>query len=272
MKRKLSEHVDHTYGLRSMAKRSKPTIQLNAKVADRQIARGRKSDFPLKYAVVVLHDIGKEVARLTQQSQCAAPATSITPTTPITTPYSHFMELNDHCILEVMDFLTITELCAMAEVSVRLKKLSEYFFRVKFGRFFSMEHLLNGTDKIGIKQARRLFQNFGHLITSLHVSRKWFVFDLPYRNAFKGQRQLLTLINEYCSKNLKTLTLRHFWINPELIMEHLPVFMRLQTLNYYRLSCYCSEEKTFAHFGNIVSKIFEFNQLTHQMPQLVQLV
>ena len=270
MKRKSSEHVDHTYGLRSLAKRAKSTPSNPEAATVRQHAGGQPSEFPLKHCVVLLHDIRLERAQ--QKQQPHSPVAAATSNDAPPTPYSAFMELNDHCILEMFEFLTLADLCVMAEVSVRLKQLAEYFFRVKYGQFLSMKELMHGTDKIRKKNVRRLFQNFGHLITNLHVSRKWFAFDLPKRNAFKGQRKLLMLIKQYGTTNLKTLTLRHFWISPEMIVEYLPIFMRLQTLNYYRLSCYSSEHKTFCHFGYVLAKIFEIQQVTDQMPQVIQLI
>lgn len=256
MKRRSSEQVNHTYGLRSSGKRLRPMVQSNSNV-DHQFDSRSKKYFPLKYPVVVLHDIRLELEKLQKSTP--------------TIPYSYFMKLNDHCILELFEFLPLTVLCTMAQVSMRLKQLAEYFFRLKYARDFSMKLLMHGEERIGIKQARCFFETFGHLITSLHVSRKWFVFDLPKRNAFAGQRQLLSLITNF-AKNLTTLTLADFWIGPEMIMESFPIFTRIQTLNYYRLSCYCSELKTFCHFALLLTHLLEVNGLAHQMPQLIQLV
>lgn len=271
MKRKSSEHVDHTYGLKSLAKRAKPTIPSGSEVATvREHAGGQKSKFSLKHCVVLLHDIRLELAQQKPKPHSPVAAAASNKASP--TPYCVFMSLTDHCILEMFEFLPLADLCVMAEVSVRLKQLAEYFFRVKYGRFLSMKQLMQGTEKIKKENVRRLFQNFGHLITDLRISRKWFYFDLPKQNAFKGQRNLLMLINRYCPTNLKVLTLSHFWINPKMIVELLPIFMRLKTLNYYRLSCYSKTDKMFFHFGYVLAKIFDTQQLADQMPQVIQLI
>lgn len=277
MKRKFSEHVNHTYGLRSTAKRTKPSDQSNPNAAHHKLASGLPIiNYPIRYPIVVLHDIAFKMAKpqhptvvLHDVSLETAPSQQFASTE---SDHSHFMELNDHCILEIYELLPITDLCTMARVSERHQKLAEYLFRVKYGGHFNMKLLMHGDDKIKIKQARQLFENFGHLITSLEVSRKWFTFDLPKHDAFRGQRQLLALINKHCMANLTNLTLADFWINSDLIMESLPIFQRLRTLNYYRLSCYCPEAKTFCHFAKILPMIFEFNGLTHELPQLIQLV
>lgn len=246
------EDAHHVYALRSNAKRTKPTVQ--SKANQNQLGA---SILKNKFPIVVLHDIRLELAK---RSKC-----------PEITDKSHLMNLNDHCILEMFEYLPLNDFCMMAEVSLRLNVLAKYFFRVKYSGSFSMKLLINGDKKISMKQARRLLENFGHLITSLKVSRKWFKFDSS-NNVFKGQRRLFSLINKYCPTKLTTLTLLGFWINTDVVMGSMPIFTRLQTLNYNRLSCYCPEMKLFCNFAVIVQLVFEYTGLTHQLPELVQLV
>lgn len=182
-----------------------------------------------------------------------------------------FMNLNDHCILEILERLPLADLCSMAETCVRVKQLCELIFRLKY-RHFNMELLARDNNKIRIKQAQNLFSNFGHLIQSLNVSRKLFAFDLPLRNPFSGQRRLLKLIQNHCLSSLETLTLGHFWLDPETIIESMPIFKRIQTLNHYRLSCFCPESKKFYHFANVLPSLFQASGFTHQLPLMVQLV
>lgn len=153
MKRQSSREVEHTYGLRSMAKRAKLSVQPQTN-AHHQSGHDLRKSFLIKYPIVVLHDIALDLAKCVPSN-----------------PLTNFTDLNDHCILELFEVLPLIDLCAMAEVSVRLKSLAEYFFRVKYGRHFSMKQLMNNGEKITIKQARQLLRNFGHLITSMHVSR-----------------------------------------------------------------------------------------------------
>lgn len=230
MKQKTEDKVQHTYALRSI---------------ENVRNQHRLPNFStLKYPLVMLHDIRPLIG-------------------------TQFLNLNDHCILEVMEFLALTDLCTMAEVSVRLKQLAEFLFRLKH-RHLDIKLLMHENNKICMSTARCLFRNFGYLMTSLHVSRKLFAFDLPSNDSFKGQQKLLFLINKFC--NLNTLTMGHFWFNPDLIVKSIPLFTRLQTLNYYKLSCYCPEDKMFHHFGNVLSIILSFKEVAHLTPQLVQLV
>lgn len=180
-----------------------------------------------------------------------------------------FLALNDNCILYVLENMPLSDLCTMAEVSVRLQQLAQFCFRLKH-RNLHMKLLANDDQKITMKQVRSLFHNFGHLINSLHVSRKDFVFDEPANNPFKGQQRLLWLINKYCS--LESLTLGHFWMNMNMVRDSVPMFKKLNTLNFYRVSCYCPEEKTFHHFGNVLPLILQNRGWTNRTPQIVQLV
>lgn len=180
-----------------------------------------------------------------------------------------FMAMNDNCILHVLEHLPIADLCSMAEVCIRVKQLAQYLFRLKHQNL-NMRLLADGDKKITLKQAQSLFYNFGHLITALHVSRKDFMFDQPHNNPFKGQQKLLWLIDKYCS--LESLTLGHFWMNMDMIRNSVSIFKKLITLNFYRVSCYCHDEKTFHHFGNVVPLVLRNNGCVNRTPQIVQLV
>lgn len=180
-----------------------------------------------------------------------------------------FSDLNDHCILEVFERLSLADLCNVAEVTVRLRNLSQFLFKLKY-RNIDTKLLSRNGEKIWMTQARGLFSNFGHLITTLRVSRKDFIFDLPSYDPFKGQQKLLDLIGKYCSPNV--LTLCHFWFNPNMIIESLPVFTTLPMLHYHRLSCYCPSENNFRHFGEVLLQIFNRLGLSHRIPQMVQLL
>lgn len=180
-----------------------------------------------------------------------------------------FSLLNDNCILYVLERLPLADLCTVAEVSVRLKELAQYTFRLRYhNKELNLSALANGQDKISMKQVRSLFYNFGQYINWLHVSRKQFEFDSPLRRPFLGQQKLFHLIGKYCP--LETLTIGHFWFNVELMHEALPIFARLRTLNFYRIICYCVEEKTFHHFGNVLPLALRTEG--HTPPQIVQLI
>lgn len=179
-----------------------------------------------------------------------------------------FSRMNDNCILYVLENLSLADLCSVAEVSVRLKRLAQYTFRVKYKHELNLNLLADGSNKITMKQARSLFYNFGQYIKSLHVSRKQFEFDSPLQRPFLGQQKLFHLISKYCS--LETLTIGHFWFNVELIHEALPTFAKLRTLNFYRIICYCMDEKVFHHFANVLPAALVNGG--HPTPQIVQLI
>lgn len=183
-------------------------------------------------------------------------------------PKLTFSLMNDHCILHMLEHLSLADLCSVAEVSVHLKQLAQFTFRVKYGPELNLASLANGNEKIPMKRARSLFYNFGEYIKSLHVSRKQFEFDSPLQRPFLGQQKLFHLISKYCS--LETLTIGHFWFNVQLIHEALPTFAKLRTLNFYRIICYCSEEKVFHHFANVLPLALQNEG--HALPQIVQLI
>lgn len=181
-----------------------------------------------------------------------------------------FSLMNDNCILHVLENLPLADLCNAAEVSIRLKQLAQYTFRLKYMKTeLKLNLLANGSEKITMKQVRSLFYNFGEYIKSLHVSRKLFEFDSPLQRPFFGQQKLFHLIGKYCS-SLETMTIGHFWFNAELIHEALPIFAKLRTLNFYRIICYCTDEKSFHHFANVLPMALV--EEGHPTPQIVQLI
>lgn len=179
-------------------------------------------------------------------------------------------DLNDHCILEVLERLPLADLCNMAEVSVRMKNLSQFWFQVKH-RHVNTESLTTSRKKIHLTQIRSLMYNFGPMITTLRVSRKHFDFDdTQYDSPGNGQLKLLKLIGKYSSPTV--LTLSHFWFHTNTILELIPVFKTIPTLHYRRMSCYCPDQKEFRNFADVLTRMFNALGMSNKLPQLVQLL
>lgn len=101
-------------------------------------------------------------------------------------------DLNESCLLDVMSYLDMDDLGAMAEVCVRLKAVAQTAFPIMFGVKIRAESLTIPNDCIStLVKARRLLYNFGHLIPSLttHVT-------LWYKKLFK-------LIRKYCAETIE---------------------------------------------------------------------
>lgn len=179
-------------------------------------------------------------------------------------------DLNDYCILEVLERLPLADLCNMAEVSVRMKNLSQFWFQVKH-RHVNTESLTTSRKKIHLTQIRSLMYNFGPMITTLRVSRKHFDFDdTQYDSPGNGQLKLLKLIGKYSSPTI--LTLSHFWFHTNTILELIPIFKTIPTLHYRRISCYCTDQKEFRNFADVLSRMFNALGISNKLPQLVQLL
>lgn len=107
------------------------------------------------------------------------------------------MDMNDHCLLEIMERMELRDLCTMAECCVRLKRLAQQFFTSKY-RQMSLTQLadpING--KCTMSKIRQLLYNFGHLIKSLTFDYK----ILHRMNADKtGQEEILVFafVRKYC--------------------------------------------------------------------------
>lgn len=88
---------------------------------------------------------------------------------PVNATPMNVMDMNDHCLLEMMKRMELRDLCAMAECCVHLKELAQMFFATNY-RNVSLTSMTDPrTGKYPINKVRQLLYNFGHLIKSLTI-------------------------------------------------------------------------------------------------------
>lgn len=107
------------------------------------------------------------------------------------------MDINDHCLLEMMERMNLESLCTVAEVCVRLKKLAQRFFATEY-RKMSLTQLADPSNgKCKMSKIRQLLYNFGHLIKSLTIDYK----VLNRRKADKTSQEevlVFAFVRKYC--------------------------------------------------------------------------
>lgn len=104
----------------------------------------------------------------------------------------NFLDLNNHCLLEIMSRMELRQLCTMAETNVRLKELAQQFFATKYRTNVSLSSLIEPTTgKYALTKVRQLLHNFGHMIGSLTIDDN----ELADRELFP---KLLSLVRKYC--------------------------------------------------------------------------
>lgn len=122
------------------------------------------------------------------------------------------MDMNDHCLLEIMERMELRDLCTMAEVCVRLKKLAQKFFATKY-RQMSLTQLadpING--KCTMSKIRQLLYNFGPLIKSLTFDYK----ILHRMNKDKtSQEEILVFafVRKYCFDTIDEMIIYNDYFN-----------------------------------------------------------
>lgn len=133
------------------------------------------------------------------------------------------MDLNDDCLLKILDCLDPLNLCEMVLVCKRLYSLVQYHFRLKYKHFRFLP--MSDQGILSVKIARRIFCFFGHQIDSLSLRRS--LFDDKPNTAI----DVLLAVQRYCHKNLKELTLngyKHLNIESE---QLIPLFKRIEVVN-----------------------------------------
>lgn len=102
-----------------------------------------------------------------------------------------FTELNAECVLEIMQRMTLDDICTLAEVCIRFKEIAQKFFTVKHGKV-SLSSLAKTPDgKFSLLKVRQLLYNFGNLIS-------WLTIDLNQLDDPEDCAKLLSLIRKYC--------------------------------------------------------------------------
>lgn len=101
------------------------------------------------------------------------------------------LDMNAHCVLEIMRCMSLRELCSMAEVNVQLKEVAQQVFAVNHRNvaLTSLADPING--KYTLPKVRQLLYNFGNMIKSLTINES----GLDDREQYG---KLLTLVRKYC--------------------------------------------------------------------------
>lgn len=74
--------------------------------------------------------------------------------------------LFDDCVLEIFNYLSVKDLCEVAQVSRQFQRLAQFTFKVKFSDFKLQDHF----DSIHLKTLKPLFFNFGQFMKQLEIS------------------------------------------------------------------------------------------------------
>lgn len=114
--------------------------------------------------------------------------------------------LNDDCVLEILQYVSIKTLIRVSKVSLQFNRLAQIIFRKKFRTF--AYHRQKGLDQ---REVELMLNEFGHLLENLSlkpVIQHWYTTGL--------QNKIIKSIEKNCStteNHLKTLELHDFYAN-----------------------------------------------------------
>lgn len=99
------------------------------------------------------------------------------------------MNLDEICLFEIFNHLSLHDLCVMADVCTQLKFAAQKYFDI----IYTAVNLawLSDDSQFTIAQAERLLVNFGHLISTIIVKTDQLV-------EAECKEKLLALIEKYC--------------------------------------------------------------------------
>lgn len=147
---------------------------------------------------------------------------------------TNLLDINNHCLFEILERMDLRDLCSIAEVCVHLKILAQNTFLKKY-RMVSLSSLTDPiTGKSSLAKVRQLLYNFGPLITSLTIDEDGLINREQYG-------KLLALVRKYCFETIEEVVfLNHpcdlVCVNLETIMFGTEIMSRDIVAGRYRTS------------------------------------
>lgn len=144
---------------------------------------------------------------------------------------SSVMQLNDDCLLKIMDNLNALDLCAIKDTCRRFKNLSTYNFQLSCKDSFSFgKNICLGEDTMSECEATTILLHFGQYITKLIVRAPDMDEDVD----------ILHVISKY--QNIKELELYYLQcIHDEDLAKCNEMHLERLSINY----CYTKDESTY---------------------------
>lgn len=155
------------------------------------------------------------------------------------------MDINDDCLLTIFGFLTVMDLCSVAETCKRAEEIAKESF--KFDHHKLNLPQIRFVDNL--KSAARLLRNFGCVTKSLTVSCH------RYINYEWSSRKILELVHRHCRRNVTELTLLDMIITSESINHLRVVFGSVKSLTCSIVFDNC----TLASLNGNIEKLHLFN-------------
>lgn len=149
---------------------------------------------------------------------------------------SSIMQLNDDCLLKVMDNLNALDLCAIKDTCRRFKNLSTYHFQLTYKDSFSFGKNLCHGEEMSECDATIILLHFGQYITKLILSASHMEDDVD----------ILHIIGKY--ENIKELEIYQKYVDTEGMNECNEIFSHLERLsiNY----CYTEDDSIYNFLWN----------------------
>ncbi|XP_031630562.1 uncharacterized protein LOC116345392 [Contarinia nasturtii] len=164
----------------------------------------------------------------------------------------NLLDLNDDCLLHILQNMCPTQLCNMAETCKRLQAMARYAFRLKYKR-------LDLKTSQGMNAIKRLLKNFGGQTSTLQIVHSNSCHTSLHCNCTLGKsKKLLTWIVRYCRQNLVDLTLKGFRIESDMMNKAKERFASLETLTLDTCILFdctlnaCKESLQVLHLDDVV--------------------
>lgn len=122
-------------------------------------------------------------------------------------------DIDEDCLFIILDYLSLDDLCAMAETNKKYRSLTRLYFLL-YRDELDID-VFTDDGKFDFDLAKRVFNIFGDLINALIISAQHLDNDT--------QRKIYRLINEKCFGSLDKLIIEHLDMKSSAIDELVPL-------------------------------------------------
>lgn len=158
-------------------------------------------------------------------------------------------ELNDDCLIEIFNNLSIVDLCAVGATCIRFNQITQAVFArdhrsIDFGQAKQEKHKSSKLicDRLTLHETRNLLLHFGHVINQIHVDSSAF--------KTKNLHRIFDLIVRHCP-NLNVLSINDVYLKNSTIMRCRTLFNGLSELKTRECHMRNGHKQIFKNCGNL---------------------
>lgn len=156
---------------------------------------------------------------------------------------TNILDLNEDCLREILEYLGLSDLCAVASACDRLREITQAHFatsvftEILVWNFSDTCSMVNEKYRVNTEE---FLQNFGPFIKSVTVMGIHYYLEINRLSQPKidhrDQNRILELLSYYCSETLQELVLWNYFVTDDTALLLKPLLLSLHRLRIEKFS------------------------------------